>query len=404
MLNRVCIALCASVLFLCATASSAQTGTGSPGSTRVVWPAVAGASGYIVEVKNRKGDIVFRQETVKPAVFPRLEPGEYKLRIIVRDTFMREASSTEWVNLSVIKSETPVFESIDPPVLVAGKVYDASIRGSGFMMGGTVYLVQGDKTIPLEKISVKSADEISCRLDLSKVPAGVYTIVIENPAGRVSGGKDQLVVSAEEPEPADIAAAGKENDGKTRPSSEQQMPAETERLRKLYLGVGYHASFVFSDWGSALNNSFAGADLSLSHSLAGLPFIPDAGWMTYAGLECKAGFSLMELKDRYPLVSGTMYVFPAGLGMYYTYSPFKTPLDFNIRAMAGGVYSRLAFKGEDVSGTTSSTDFFCSAGVSVRYTFKTVFFAEAGAEYQEIFYSGAAYAGISPFFRIGMLF
>ena len=175
--------LCAVILLGPAAVSAQDT---KPHRTKISWPRVEGAGGYQVEIKASSGDVVFKQDCDTNIAYPVIAIGDYKLRIIVLDRFKRPATETDWVTLSVVKSEVPEFEGISPEPLAAGKPVSVDIQGDNFTRGCTVVLTNGTDVIRGEQVMVRSGSDIGCRFDLTTAPAGEYDVIIENPEGRKS--------------------------------------------------------------------------------------------------------------------------------------------------------------------------------------------------------------------------
>lgn len=174
--------LCA--LLLSCGALFAQNGTHR---SKISWPAVEGAGGYLVEITSASGDVVYKEESETNVAYPLLAIGEYRLRITVLDRFKRPASETRWVVLSIIKTEVPQFDSISPDPLETGKPVAVDIKGDNFTEGCSVVL-SGPAEIKGERVAVKSESSIGCRFDLTAAPAGEYDLFITNAAGKRSLG------------------------------------------------------------------------------------------------------------------------------------------------------------------------------------------------------------------------
>ena len=159
--KRVIITILFAVFFSASASLFAQNG--KPHRSRITWPAVQGAGGYLVEIKGPNGDMIYKQETETNTAYPAIAIGEYSLRITVLDVFKRPANETDWVKLSVIKSEVPEFEGITPEPLETGKTVSVDIKGDNFTEGCIVALSNGRDTIAGERVNVKSVSDIGCR-------------------------------------------------------------------------------------------------------------------------------------------------------------------------------------------------------------------------------------------------
>ena len=184
MSNRKIITALLFALLLPCAAASAQDGKHR---SKISWPAVEGAGGYIVEITTVSGDIVYKGESETNLAYPALAVGEYKLRITVLDRFRHPANETKWVVLSIIKTEVPQFDSISPDPLETGKPVTVGIKGDNFTEGCSVVL-SGPAEIKGERVAVKSESSLGCLFDLTSAPSGEYDLYITNAAGKRSLG------------------------------------------------------------------------------------------------------------------------------------------------------------------------------------------------------------------------
>ena len=129
MSNRKLITALLCAFLLSGAAAFAQDGKHR---SKISWPAVEGAGGYIVEITSAAGDVIYKGEAETNVAYPALAIGEYRLRITVLDRFRRPASETGWVVLSIIKTEVPQFDSISPDPLETGKPLAVDIKGDNF--------------------------------------------------------------------------------------------------------------------------------------------------------------------------------------------------------------------------------------------------------------------------------
>jgi hypothetical protein len=200
MLNRVVIILVAMAFLVFSVTAFAQAESQRSYRTRISWPAVDGAGGYGIEIQNSAGDTVFKKDSDLNTVFPFLPTGEYKLKITVLDRFKKPASESGWVNLTVIKDESPEIDSISPSSFTAGKSYAAEIKGGNFMAGCSVALVKGGLTVKDSSLSFKSSSLLQCEFDLKSAEPGDYTIVISNPSGKKGFSETKVTILSDEVE------------------------------------------------------------------------------------------------------------------------------------------------------------------------------------------------------------
>ncbi|HNX60484.1 MAG TPA: hypothetical protein PKK43_15385, partial [Spirochaetota bacterium] len=170
---------------------------------RVTWQSVVGAGGYLVEIKDQSGAIVFRKETKSNEVIPRLPSGEYMIRISVMDKFQTLADTTPWTKIVVRRTETPLFESITPSTFMAGnKAEDVTVEGDSFDEKMTVSVRGQSVTIPVTNAELKSKEKISFDLDFTNAPEGKYSLILENPEGKKLVLDGKIAVEKESPDAA----------------------------------------------------------------------------------------------------------------------------------------------------------------------------------------------------------
>ena len=58
------------------------------------------------------------------------------------------------------------------------------LAGTGFLPGATVRLVQGTTAINATNVDVPTTSKITCKVDLTGAPTGVYDVIVKNQSGQ----------------------------------------------------------------------------------------------------------------------------------------------------------------------------------------------------------------------------
>ncbi|MBI3395515.1 MAG: hypothetical protein HY042_06755, partial [Spirochaetia bacterium] len=167
-----------------------DTETPAPAKEQVFleWTAVDNARGYIVEIKNEKGDIT-RQESEGTRVNLKLAPGRYTQRVGALNIFKKPASWSEWKELLVMKPVAPKVALVEMPESEqdpSGKTRSVRIQGENFFEDTKVSLLRNGEEIPVEKQRTgDSTLGMVLVLDRDKLQPGKNQIKIENPGGKV---------------------------------------------------------------------------------------------------------------------------------------------------------------------------------------------------------------------------
>jgi len=185
--------VCSSVFLLKGPAFSQDTKK-KDYKVRITWQAVKGAGGYIIEMNNDRGVQVLNTEANSNFVVPRLPSGNYTIRITVLDKFHKPADATPWTKILVKKSESPVFEDISKSAFTAGEIATGiKITGDSFDEKISVSIDSSGGSVAVKNLRRVSEEELVADFDLTGVPSGSYSLVLQNPdakktviAGKIS--------------------------------------------------------------------------------------------------------------------------------------------------------------------------------------------------------------------------
>lgn len=187
---------CALFLFGTGGILYAQANQKKEYKVRIVWDAVSGSGGYLVEIRDKKNVIIFSKEAATNEVYPRLPLGDYTMRITVYDKFMKVADATPWAKINVKYTEAPMFEKISPEQIVIGESDgELVIRGDNFNKDTTVE-IQGPPAITVKNLSFVSEEEMKVSFDPAKAEPGLYTIIISNGEKKTATAKNVLKVKS----------------------------------------------------------------------------------------------------------------------------------------------------------------------------------------------------------------
>ncbi|MCB1189109.1 MAG: hypothetical protein H7A23_22755 [Leptospiraceae bacterium] len=176
-------------LFFCSY-NFAQEGDVVP----LAWDNVEGADYYIVEVKDRQGNLVLNKKTRKNEIDLNLPPGNYRSRIGVK----RHSGNISWSKWKFFKSKvylSPIVESEKiKPITVQDGNSVLKIRGKNFLPETKIFLKSENNTVRIRDFQYKNDNLIEIKFDVSSEDIGEYDLVVENPNNKIYTVKDFLVI------------------------------------------------------------------------------------------------------------------------------------------------------------------------------------------------------------------
>jgi hypothetical protein len=474
MLNKSAIAIiCVSLfcgIFVTESELFAQAAQKKEYKARIVWQEVPGAGGYMIEIRNMKGVVLFTKETEKSEVFPRLPLGDYQMKITVLDKFKRQANSTPWTKISVTYYETPMFERVEPAQFVIGaKSEEIVIRGDNFNEKIDVK-VEGPGSVTVSNVRRISEEEIRATIDFSSAADGKYSIILANPAEKKTSASNVLSLSSPVVQKVDkkieissvspskivipgtvvemtlngvgfergarifIKQDGKEYDSSSEVRNDKEVVAKipintleigtceivlkqngreiiyknvpvAEKndgllgLNGLFFGAGYVVNFLQPEWQTYYKNSYKGFCLYAAHPMFNLftsKGVASIGW------EADVLYNKYERKPELNKWDSTLTVIHGRAGLYVS-NDFRVPINIILRADGGALYTTLTQTSGSSSQKTSSLDFSVSFGSSVRYIIMKSSFIECGADFENVFYKGAAMKKMRATVRAGAI-
>jgi len=148
----------------------------------VKWKTVAGAGGYLAEVKNSHGDVVVAQQAAPDQIMLELHlvPGPYALRVTTLNRFLKPESDTGWLSFHVDAATAPVVA--DSPVLTLhpGNTGTLTLPVTGLAEDATAALKSPSGT--LIPIDLPALVDGSIPLALPVLSEkGAWSIVLSNP-------------------------------------------------------------------------------------------------------------------------------------------------------------------------------------------------------------------------------
>lgn len=155
---------------------------------------------------------------------------------------------------------------------------------------------------------------------------------------------------------------------------------------KIGIGVSYFA--IQPDWNEYYKDSFNAYSLDIAYAFRKVNF---PGFMKYTGLDIESNYVKIGGKKQFNRVDSDMTNIISGVNIFIS-TNFDFPLNFTVRGGGGLAYTMLEYQKYDSSGnpmekgTSSTTDYYYKAGVSIEYKFYSRFFIEGYADYYSISY------------------
>lgn len=172
------------------------------------WEEVAGALGYVLEVKDSKEKIILSKRiSTNRYELTELDPGTYRHRVGVVNKFGKVEGYTDWAPFEVVKTMVPLIKT--KKVYSAGKDESSKrieVNGNNFLSSMKVYLKKDGKIIPARNVSVLSSNKVVADFDLDEsLDLGMYDLVLENPKQKTAINPKNFVVGRDSDHAAKIA-------------------------------------------------------------------------------------------------------------------------------------------------------------------------------------------------------
>ncbi|MBN1495454.1 MAG: hypothetical protein JXA07_01710 [Spirochaetes bacterium] len=357
----------AACVFLCSAGILNAAGPGD-GQVRLDWDAVRGAQGYVVEIKDAEGKIIFKKNAEKNFVMAPLVPGNYRIRISALNVFMKPASSSGWTDLIVRKKTENADELAGESESLTGRQIPEKDAPEGEEAREDEDALKKEEALKREDEARKRAEEARKR--------------------------------EEEEERAREAARKKEERLRAR-------TADSSRgmlgLGPLEIALGASCQFPVGEWERYLDMAPAG-HVGIAYGLAGIPAVRSIPVLSSFGFALKFGVipfngrsaakAKMSLLNMTP-TAGIFYDFriaAAGRWSFHIRPNFLVGPSFTILDVRG-IFPR----------KKRATNFSYDAQVLFRAAFDGKFFMDAGFGYMSVLYSGQALHSICPFVQVGIL-
>lgn len=174
------------VLLLIATAAVSGQDL-APQPFTVKWKPVAGAGGYLAEVKNSRGDIVIAQQAASDLTMLELHlvPGPYALRVTTLNRFLKPESDTGWLAFHVDAATAPVVGDSSVLSLHPGNTGTLNLPVTGLAEDATAALKSpSGKLFPIEMPAPVNGSIPLVLPSLSE--KGAWSIVLSNPPSQTT--------------------------------------------------------------------------------------------------------------------------------------------------------------------------------------------------------------------------
>jgi len=320
----------------------------------ITWEPVPGAWGYALEIQNSAGNIILSKE-VRDNYFPvsQFEPGDYSFRIATINLLKQKGDSTGWIKFSIEKLYVPQLSTVSKRQLIS--TYNNKniiITGSNFRTESRLHLRGNGKDVEISDVKIISGGEAEFSYNPSSSLKGVYDLVIIN-----RGDAEAILKN----------------------SIEIVEPAEAERF--YFISAGYSVSVPNGIWGDYFAPSFTGGKFSFQFSFKN-PFLENF----LIGTDIEAvQYKNKDTRNKSSLLYSS---FGLGAGYYFPITAINT--EIFIKFSGGPVYTVLTLDQNVVGKTTTTVDWFASAGAGLRIYIGGSFFIEPAGSWKTIFYKGGS--------------
>ncbi len=158
---------------------------------------------------------------------------------------------------------------------------------------------------------------------------------------------------------------------------------------KIMLGVSYF--YILPDWNKYYKNSYNGYSIDIAYSFKNINFPGSLVFFKHTGLEIESNYVKFDGKKDFNKVESDITNIISGVNFFIrTNNAF--PLNFILRGGGGMALTEQKYKKYDLfgnpvdKGTSTTSDFFYKAGISMEYRIFSGFFLEAYADYYAINY------------------
>jgi hypothetical protein len=322
---------------------------------RLSWYPEEYVSRYEVRVELLSGESygeILRESTQAEYLELSLPPGIYRYSVQSYDLLEKPAGNPPWVRLEVLPALSPELFSLEPQAVYAGKKVSLSLKGRSLERGARVKLRNRVNGREEDGAFIAEPGGDAGQAVFPSAAAGTYDVIVENPGGLSTSLGPLRVVP---PQLDMYLSAG----------YEPLVPLHgqlNEILESKFYPLGFYARFGI--------NPFAAGSFAFGAETA-------AGW-NYLASDYSPGAVNHKV---------TGHLADIKLHLVIQIKPGNGPLAVKLYG-GGGLAAILDFK-KQVQGVNAQTVNVLfpavSAGLSLRWEFSKVFFAELSAEYLYLF-------------------
>jgi hypothetical protein len=158
----------------------------------VAWKPIAEASGYQIQIKDKKGAIIIDKK-IEKNYYPiqDLNVGDYVVRSAPLNIFKKPVVWSPWKEIELLISEIPRVDyykdrptvELKPiePDATGAKISELEIDGENFLDVTEIEISQKNKKLPILNKDFKNPKRIDVKIDATNAPEGDYDLTIINP-------------------------------------------------------------------------------------------------------------------------------------------------------------------------------------------------------------------------------
>jgi hypothetical protein len=155
-----------------------------PQKIKLEWQKVPAAKWYIMEVKDSRGDRIFKEKVDALFIEIELEIGEYEKKLIVYNKLDEKILESEWMPLNVVPLYKPEITELQPITIDKFKEYkETSWNGNHFDPNMEVWLRSERYVLQIKGISIANENQFFIHEKLIDLPIGAYDLILKNPQG-----------------------------------------------------------------------------------------------------------------------------------------------------------------------------------------------------------------------------
>jgi hypothetical protein len=170
-----------SALMPCALSAQAAPPAAGEASVTLSWSPVEGAGGYTLELSTLSGAAVSSTTVEGTKATISAPPGDYLIRIVSLNHFMRPESASPWKKISIVRKGKPKFESLSPDFVEPGKKAVIALRGKNVDASTVATLRKAGGKTAIKASSVRVIDSSTIELSFPPIKeVGSYSLELLN--------------------------------------------------------------------------------------------------------------------------------------------------------------------------------------------------------------------------------